>query len=102
MPKGHGKDCPYCGVKMTRKAKYRNTARYATTDHITPRCDGGTETLMCCLGCNNDKGHLTINEWRMALCVRYQHIHFFYFEKRIFGLLLRLSALHLSQWLPTC
>jgi 5-methylcytosine-specific restriction endonuclease McrA len=61
-----GKPCPYCGVTMTRREGYlADTA--PSRDHLIPICRGGlrvTENMIvCCRGCNEDKGKLTAEEY---------------------------------------
>jgi 5-methylcytosine-specific restriction endonuclease McrA len=61
-----GKPCPYCGVTMTRRSGHlANTA--PSRDHLIPFSRGGlnvTENIIvCCRGCNEDKGKLTAEEY---------------------------------------
>lgn len=72
-----GKQCPYCGVQMSRDSLRLMPSR----DHRIPRSRGGTHTpsniTICCRGCNEDKGSLTVEEYmavRAGLASRLDHI----------------------------
>jgi 5-methylcytosine-specific restriction endonuclease McrA len=58
-----GKPCPYCGCTMQRKGKNSGVSR----DHIVPRKDGGTlsgsNRMICCRRCNNDKASRPLQAW---------------------------------------
>lgn len=64
-------DCWYCGCDMRSTG---NAPNRATTDHQLPRSRGGfsaTDNMVkCCKLCNNDKGHLTLEEYRLVLALR--------------------------------
>jgi len=94
----HNAPCPYCGHKM--KA-YGNTddPRYATRDHVFPRCNGGHATVRCCRQCNQHKAHFTLNEWRLALCLRQRRIVLFYYEKCLLRLIPQLILWEASKFL---
>lgn len=53
-------DCAYCGRKMVR-----NTETHPTRDHVIPRSKGGRITVLCCLTCNQIKGDMMPDEWRL-------------------------------------
>lgn len=75
--------CVYCGVLMTPCTPETQGRRWTneTKDHIVPRCKGGTVVVPCCEGCNRDKHHLTIDEWRCVLMFRMKRpILFYHFE----------------------
>src|SRR5690349_11094199 len=61
--------CHYCGIGMTKRGT--RDKRSATTDHIIPKCRGGTSspinTVLCCRKCNNEKGDFTGVEYRAWL-----------------------------------
>lgn len=97
MKSGSGQACCYCGRKMTRKEKYRNKENFATKDHIIPRAHNGQAIVRCCLGCNRDKGHLLINEYRAVLMVRRRRIVVFYFERCMLKTITRSIFCVLSQ-----
>lgn len=63
--------CFYCGHQMTLCRGYKNTV---TTDHIHPVCRGGLQEIennvQCCLRCNQDKAHLTLEEYRLIIAYR--------------------------------
>jgi hypothetical protein len=84
--------CAYCGVTLLIPCDHGdNCMEVATLDHIHPRSRGGHATVWACLGCNRDKMHLTLNEWRMALSVRRRRIVVFFFEKRIPSILVGIA-----------
>lgn len=96
-------NCPYCGVTMNKKPPFsldaprpKGTPRKRwhkehgivnltrmTKDHIMPQSRGGLATVLVCYGCNQNKGHLTVNEWRAVLAVRYATLPVFAFERRM-------------------
>jgi len=46
------------------------TPKYAASrDHLTPEVRGGG-IVLACEGCNNNKGRLTIEEYRLAVAFR--------------------------------
>lgn len=51
--------CPYCGIPLT----YEN----ATTDHIIPISNGGSNAqvnmIVCCKNCNGERGNLPFMEY---------------------------------------
>lgn len=57
-----GRPCPYCGETMAKQGDMR-----PSRDHVIPRSLGGQlsgwNRLVCCVGCNNTKGDLTLEEW---------------------------------------
>jgi len=71
--------CFYCGsvvVKFVSNKKHRlNPPNGKTRDHLIPHCRGGkaleNNTVTCCTTCNNDKGRLTLEEYRAAMAIRY-------------------------------
>ena len=69
----HGR-CPYCGVRLTVDDREAITQR--SKDHIIPRRCGGQTThrnlVYACLGCNRDKHHLSLLEWRVVRAMRLQ------------------------------
>lgn len=97
--------CAYCGVRMTRR-DHDNTDTFAQTDatieHITPTSRGGSDHCftVACYGCNDDKGDLTLNEWRAVLSVRYTTVCVFWFERRIPSLLLGIALWNIAQYTP--
>lgn len=84
----NGAPCTYCGEPMTRTGSPAQM-NFATRDHVDAASRGGTlkNSVRCCRRCNEDKIHLSLNEWRAALCWRHKHLHVFYFERLQFGLL---------------
>lgn len=76
------KPCAYCGITMTLNTQEtQGNVTNETKDHITPRCKGGVITVACCEGCNRDKHHLSMNEWRCVLMFRRRRPVVFYFER---------------------
>jgi hypothetical protein len=64
-----GNRCHYCGVQM---GNYKDSSnRKRTTDHVIPRCLGGSDEpdnlAYCCSWCNGSKGGRTPDEWRESL-----------------------------------
>lgn len=61
-----GKPCPYCGITMHRDAGW-NSPQAPSRDHKIPLSRGGPDTrenmIVCCRGCNEDKGSLTPEEY---------------------------------------
>lgn len=65
--------CPYCGVKLTDDDPEAITQR--SKDHIVPQRCGGQihrNLVYACLGCNRDKHHLSLLEWRVVRAMRGQ------------------------------
>lgn len=56
--------CRVCGCRIYDK---QGSLSSATIDHLTPRCQGGTDRphnlLLVCAGCNHSKGGRTPVEW---------------------------------------
>lgn len=54
-----GKDCPYCGIKLTLEN--------STVDHRVPKSEGGSAArpnrTICCEDCNKAKGAKSMEEW---------------------------------------
>lgn len=57
--RAYGSTCQSCGGHMHFDAKFRNSNKYATIDHILARALGGDDTLenvqVICKECNNKK-----------------------------------------------
>lgn len=55
--------CFYCGHVLTDRGRYQRTR-----DHVTPKSKGGrcagSNIVAACRGCNNEKGSLSIDEYR--------------------------------------
>lgn len=72
------KACFYCGIEMTPHVKQKRGVQppvtMETTDHIVPHYHGGSRrkenTVKACLGCNRDKFHLTLDEYRVVVAFR--------------------------------
>jgi hypothetical protein len=106
--------CPYCDCEMSYKPVVKHetfASNQATRDHIVPRCKGGTgsksnpwATVFVCFACNQDKGSLTLNEWRAALSWRHRRLWMFAFEWRALKTMPRCVAYHLGTLarLVTC
>jgi hypothetical protein len=60
-----GRPCPYCGEVMRKKAGTANRQhwRHPTRDHVVPRCEGGTITVVVCHTCNHNKADRSLDEW---------------------------------------
>lgn len=62
------KPCPFCGVLM---GEIGSDFWSPTRDHLTPRSRGGSDCgsniVICCKRCNEDKDNLTLLEWLNAL-----------------------------------
>lgn len=58
--------CYYCGCHLSRKNN--------TIDHMRPLSRGGSDhprnKVRCCRPCNQHKGCLTAEEWRLVLALR--------------------------------
>ena len=69
--------CFYCGKKLSR--------RIATKDHVIPKSKGGGDSYQnivnCCRDCNESKGNLLPNEFRVVMAFRagYVKVHDFKF-----------------------
>lgn len=75
--------CPYCGEQMWNfKGDH---PKRSTRDHILPTARGGKyhDYVIACYACNNDKGSLTLSEWRLVLSLRGRRIYIFAYEKLI-------------------
>lgn len=68
-----GTSCVYCGARLSWEER--------TGDHFVAKSRGGQVIVDCCLSCNRDKGHLSLNEWRAVLSLRNRRIHIFSFER---------------------
>ena len=69
----HGR-CPYCGVRLTDDEN-REAITQRSKDHIIPQRCGGQihrNLVYACLGCNRDKHHLSLLEWRVVRLIRLQ------------------------------
>jgi hypothetical protein len=64
-------NCWFCGTPLV---SIGNGETRRTIDHLTPRCRGGgierTNTVESCLACNNEKGRLTLEEYRAVISYR--------------------------------
>lgn len=51
--------CTYCGchtyITRDRARRNGNEDMLRTKDHVIPVCKGGTQTVVCCLRCNQAK-----------------------------------------------
>lgn len=93
------KPCAYCGITMTLNTQEtQGNVTNETRDHITPRCKGGTITVACCEGCNRDKHHLSLSEYRAVLCVRRRTLHLFHFERQAARIWLTRAAMLLTRF----
>jgi hypothetical protein len=93
--------CAYCGVKMRRGATEpgkEQAPTQRTRDHIMPLHRGGKQSAWV-HACNQDKHHLTVNEWRIVLMWRRRRPVVFHFEKLIPSTLIGILTLKLSPWL---
>ena len=54
--------CFYCGVEMTKDTKSK--------DHVKPRSRGGKLKVPCCKPCNQLKGSLKLEEYRVLVAYR--------------------------------
>lgn len=65
----HGTHCTYCGVEMVKY--HEDSRRHPTRDHDIPLGRGGLNVLanivMACRLCNQEKGILTGEEYRVWL-----------------------------------
>jgi hypothetical protein len=63
--------CFYCGGEMTAPRKQGTQAGTARTmDHVTPRVRGGGVKVPCCHDCNQRKGQLKLEEYRVLVAYR--------------------------------
>lgn len=75
-------NCFYCGIQVYEMPERRNKHNYPlkTWDHTIPkgRCgplqQGGVTMVVACEECNQTKGNLTIEEYRVLLAFRYGYI----------------------------
>jgi hypothetical protein len=107
--------CPYCNRHLSYAPVVKGAQQplnLATRDHVVPRCKGGGGsrvnqhvTVYCCNACNQDKGSLTLNEWRAALSWRHMRPYVFAFEWRMLKNFPRDVAYKVApraRWLVTC
>jgi len=96
-----GAPCCYCGTGMTRRGTFKHQGNYATKDHVIPVSAGGRgrKTVRCCRTCNEDKAHLSVNEYRAVLTVRHRRPYVFYFERLAARVLWLHTAAFIQQWL---
>jgi hypothetical protein len=65
--------CFYCGRpirKVPVKLHTRPPEDLQTRDHPLPKSKGGQETVWSCLGCNETKRDLTLDEFRVVQAFR--------------------------------
>lgn len=67
--------CFYCGVLTTNGVKGgKHPETMKTRDHLFPRARGGTlcdsNKVMACNKCNQDKGCLSVDEFRVIVAMR--------------------------------
>jgi 5-methylcytosine-specific restriction endonuclease McrA len=65
--------CFYCGRpvrKWKQKMYERPPLDMITEDHVVPLCRSGSRTVTACLGCNQDKYHLSLDEYRVLQAFR--------------------------------
>lgn len=72
-----GNFCFYCGraCKKVAVAQGVTPPEWALTqDHVVPRSRGGkgqdARKVTCCVKCNQDKFHLTLDEYRVVIAFR--------------------------------
>lgn len=74
-PRHYHNHCFYCGRQVNKPPKgrlhqsTRMKVHYRTVDHVEPRILGHTRrnnTVIACLGCNNRKSALCLNDWRIV------------------------------------
>ena len=115
-------NCPYCGVEMNTRGQFsltepkpkgvprkqwtreygRINLQAATKDHVRPQSRGGKETILVCYGCNQDKGNLTLSEWRAVLSLRYRTFCVFWFERQALKAWLILNVYQPAWVLLSC
>ena len=64
--------CYYCRCQIVLRCDDMLLRNMATLDHKTPKSRGGHKTskrnlVLCCLGCNCDKGDRTEEEYRSGM-----------------------------------
>jgi 5-methylcytosine-specific restriction endonuclease McrA len=63
--------CWFCGIAMTEKGP---RPKAETREHLTPKVRGGShgrsQVVRACRACNLDKGHLTLEEYRLVVAYR--------------------------------
>lgn len=65
--------CFYCGRPLRYWKQVSGVTpppEMKTEDHVTPRCRGGTKTVTACRACNQDKFHLSLDEYRVLRAFR--------------------------------
>jgi len=68
--------CFYCGRPTLPKGSRRQDSRrqQRTRDHLTPVAQGGSSIphniVIACQACNNSKGALSLDEYRVVLAMR--------------------------------
>ena len=65
--------CFYCNrlvVSHTVRKHQVQPPDHRTKDHLVPKARGGSETVVACSACNNDKGGLTVDEYRVVHAYR--------------------------------
>lgn len=63
-------DCFYCGTTLQKTKGKTARSNGHTFDHVIPRCAGGTELVHSCYKCNQEKGRLTLQEYRLLVMYR--------------------------------
>lgn len=97
----HGAPCPYCGDTMSAYGN-PNAGNYSTLDHVVPQSRGGKKTIRVCRACNNDKGPLSLAEWRLVLMWRKRRVVVFHYERWFLHHLWVLILLEGSKFLVFC
>ena len=71
-----GRRCQHCTrrVRIVKlKSGQRQPKDQATEDHITPKCEGGTDEmsnlLLACFDCNNTRGNMPLAAFRAIYCI---------------------------------
>lgn len=59
--------CWYCGKVLQSHLDGREDFR--TKDHKIPKSEGGTQTVTCCFGCNQEKKDMSVDEFREVMKV---------------------------------
>lgn len=68
--KGEEPHCFYCGVMTHQGGPSDPSGTKRTRDHIIPQSRGGMDTVTACRQCNQDKGQLTLEEYRVVCAYR--------------------------------
>lgn len=97
------KHCYYCGILLVKRKSIKNQERprdTQTRDHKIPRIRGGnmldrSNLVYACSGCNEEKGQLIAEEYKIVL--RYRQIKYWYHSFNL-KMVLDIAVVSMRLW----